>query len=300
VSAEFKNVKLHISEAAVQGYGIVVNDKLLTALIERDVANKSLPSSCNSVTGYVTLTPDCQPSIALTEVAQFANGQGSAAKLFGAADTTPVVYYRRTAFTGAQSVSQVVFGSMGASLAFNKELRNYSPVFYKNPVLGEMDADGRYQWTGQGLTVNTAFTAGHLLDGVGATVNANVYALGLVSLGQGRSSDGRIGGRLGASWVKVDGISPNSDGTNWDPKLRVGFARAYPLQFNVIAAYNAANKNLGQIKVVNALINAMKDPVYDIQGVAYLDASAVTSAGKNNWAKYTRSINPYAPLSLNK
>jgi len=294
-----------VTETGVQGFGIAVNDKLLTALIARDVAVKALDSSCLSVAGYKTLTANCQPTIGRNEVAQFVNGKGTAATLFGAADTTPVVYYRRAPFSGTQAVSNIVFGGQGVSIALDKTLAKYATSGYSTPVLGTINTTtGNYQWTNStnSLTVNGMVGSGDVLGGIAASANAGVYALGLVSLEKtasfGASGTG-VGGKA-ASWVKVDGISPNvvanSDGTvSWDAKQRAGFAKGYPLQFNTVAVTNNATTDAGQIKVVNALVAGLKDPAYDLPGVAYISGGTATNA-----APYTRTINAYAPLSLNK
>lgn len=309
VSANYKAGKsFPITETGVQGFGVAVNDKLLAALVARDVASKNLASSCASVTGYAKLTPDCQPSISRAEMAQFVNGTGSAATLFGSTDSTPVVYYRRAPFSGTQAVSNIAFGGQGASTDA-KALVNYytkasnSFLGYSTPVLGEINGTtGNYLWNGTGLTVNGMVGSGDVLSGVGSSANAAVYALGLVSLEKKAAVTSNVLAKIdgkGGAWIKVDGISPNSDGTNFDAKQRVGFAKGYPLQFNTVAVTNAATKDAGQIKVVNALVAALQDPAYDLPGVAYLDKAAVTAAGKTNAAKYTRTMNAYAPLHLN-
>jgi hypothetical protein len=114
----------------------------------------------------------------------------------------------------------------------------------------------------------------------------------------------KIDGKGGA-WIKVDGISPNSDGTAWDAKQRVGFAKGYPVQFNTVAVTNAATKDAGQLAVVNSLVASLKDPVFDLPGIAYVPTSTetaykATAITKGNLAVYTRTLNAYAPLSLNK
>jgi len=310
VSASYKAGKAFpLTETGVQGFGVAVNDKLLAALVARDIASQKLASSCSAVTGFATLTPGCQPSISSVEMAQFVNGTGSAATLFGATDTTPVVYYRRTPFSGTQAVSNIAFGGQGASKD-TKALAGYytkatnSFMGYSTPVLGDINTTtGNYQFVGTGLTVNGMVGSGDVLSGIGSSTNATSYALGLVSLEKKAaiSSTGvlsKIDGKGGA-WIKVDGISPNSNGTTFDAKQRVGFANGYPLQFNTVVATNGATKDVGQSKVVSALVNGMKDPAYDLPGVAYLDKTAVNAAGASVAAKYTRTINAYAPLHLN-
>ena len=298
ISTKYKPTMISIVEIGVQGFGIVVNDKLLTALIARDIAAKTLSPTCDAVTGYSNLTPNCQPSIAIAEVSQFVNGSGNAATLFGDEDTTPVIYYARLPFFGTQAVSNIVFGGQGVSLALDKKLKPYANFGYQPTVIGLPNSlSGDYQWTGNGLTVNSRYWPGDVLVGMASWANPNAYALGLVSLEKVFRNESGVDRRQGGAFVKIDGFSPNSDGTNWDPKQRVGFSKGYPLQFNTVALINSATKDFGQINVVNALIVALKDPGYDLTGVAYLDRSL---SGKNNWAKYTRSINAYAPLSLNK
>jgi hypothetical protein len=312
VSAKYKAASFPMTETGVQGFGIAVNDKLLAALIARDIASKSLAASCAAVTSAANLTPDCQPGIARAEVAQFVSGKGNAATLFGAVDTTPVVYYRRTPFAGGQAASNIALGGQGVSLLLDKSLKPYAALAYKTPVLGELScyfvnapqSQCGWSWYSSGsatganaLTVKGTVGGGDALNAIKAS--NDLYALGLFSMSHviypGRFPYGQF-----VSWVKVDGISPNSDGSNWDTKQRIGFAKGYPLQFNMVAATNAATKDVGQTKVVNALIAALKDPAYDLPGVAYLDAAAVSAAGTNNLAPYTRTINAYAPLTLNK
>jgi len=304
VAASYTAKGFPLTETGVQGFGIVVNNSLLTALIQRDIAANKLASSCAAVTGYTNLTPDCQPSITRAEVAQFVTGKGTAATLI-AGDTTAVTYFRRVPFSGTQAVSNIVFAGQGASTDSKALAAYYDKA--SNKFLGYQTAvgiDGTSTWDASGnfttvvnagLTVKGMVGSGDVLGGVGA---ATGYALGLVSLEKTRTSDAKIGTKAGVSWVKVDGISPNSDGTAWDANQRVGFAKGYPLQFNTVAVTNAATKDAGQVKVVTALVAALKDPSYDLPGVAYLDKAAVTAAGKTNAAPYTRTINAYAPLSL--
>jgi len=298
-----------ITETGVQGFGIAVNDLLLSALVQRDIAAKNLAASCAAVNSYANMTPDCVPSISRAELAQLVTGKGNAATLFGSGDSTPVVYYRRAPFSGTQASSDIAFTSAAASLDtkalvsyYNKT--NNSFTGYTSSVLGAIPAGsttGNYVWTGTGLTVNGMVGSGDVLTGIGSAANANVYALGMVSLEKKAAVStttgllSKIDGK-GGTWIKVDGISPNSDGTTFDPKQRVGFAKGYPLQFNMVAAVNTATKDVGQAKVVSALVAAMQDPSYDLPGVAYLDKTKATAA---NVAKYTRTINAYAPLSLN-
>jgi len=303
------------TETGVQGFGVAVNDKLLVALIARDVAAKSLESTCSSVTGFANLTPGCQPSMSRAEIAQIVTGKANAATLFGATDTTPIVYYRRTPFSGTQAASGIVFGGQGVSLALDKVLKPYATTGYNTPVLGEINATegkGNYVWksseTNPALTVNGMVGSGDVLSGIGLSANATSYALGLVSLEKTAAVTGsnvaKIDGKGGA-WIKVDGISPNSNGTSWDAKQRVGLAKGYPVQFNTVAVKNAATKDVGQLAVVNSLVASLKDPVFDLPGVAYVPTSAetafkATAIEKGNLAVYTRTLNAYAPLSLNK
>ena len=305
VSKSYSAKAVSLKETGVQGFGIVVNNALLAALIQRDIAANKLASSCNAVTAYTNLTADCQPSITRAEVAQFVTGKGTAATLL-AGNTTPVTYFRRVPFSGTQAVSNIVFAGQGASTD-SKALAAYytktSNTFMGYQTAVGIDTTSTWDIKGNfttvanpGLTVKGMVGSGDVLGGI---AGATGYALGLVSLEKARTSDGTIA-KNGVSWVKVDGISPNSDGTAWDASQRVGFAKGYPLQFNTVAAVNAATKDAGQINVVNTLVAALKDPSYDLPGVAYLDKAAVTAASKTNAAPYTRTINAYAPLSLNQ
>jgi len=359
LSTSYKAASFPLVETGVQGFGIAVNDKLLVALIKRDMDAGKL-GNCSAVTGFKTLTPACQPSISRNEVAQFVNGKGNASTLFGSGDTTPVVYYRRSPFSGTQAVSNIVFGGQGVSLALDKALKSYATTGYTTPVIGTtFDSNGNSTWTGtNGLTVKGMVGSGDVLTGIGkvdipqvgtaqvgtaatATApassdyvpassdykaavtggNQDNYALGLVSLektGSFGSSTSTGIDKKGGAWVKVDGISPNvivttttTTGANpvstttlsWDAKQRAGFANGYPLQFNTVVAKNNATTDAGKVKVVTEVIKALKDPAYNLPGVVYTpdatDTATIAAATANgSLAKYTRTMNAYAPLSL--
>jgi len=68
----WKPANFPATATGMQGFGVVVNVPLYKALIERDVAAKSMPDSCRSSETFgdtYTLSADCQPSISSAEYA---------------------------------------------------------------------------------------------------------------------------------------------------------------------------------------------------------------------------------------
>jgi len=308
--------KFPLTVTGMQGFGVMVNDKALQALIKREVAAGRMGADClnigatNGTTS--TLTAACQPNLSHADMAALISGRARAALISGdAADTTKIAYYRRVDFSGTQASSNIQFGGQAATEGF-KSADIYSGKVTSTGYLPlsratTMDANGQFTgvsddgnfltraYVGSGDVISGSTTAVPSILGV-STDTAN-YAFGVVSLEKVWVAAKASSGIKGASWVKIGGISPNfkADGTN-DTDHRFGMLNGYPFQYEMVAIKNAANSKTPMVAaVVEAIVAGMQDPKFNLAGIAYINSSDAT---KN--ANFTRGGlgNNYAPLSV--
>jgi len=342
---------------AVQGFGVVVNDKTLQALIARDVAAKRLPDTCVAaniygsndvvnlkvngraasaagVTPVVTaiapsntsatiLTAACQPTIQTSDMVALVTGKATPSMISGnlADDATDgtgkkLTYFRRVPMSGTQASVQIAFAGQAAIEGFDAKKVAANPAIasgYVTPVLGAPDTSasataGGYVWNGghANYFVKALVNGGDVVTQITLPAEADNYAIGVVSLenvytpvvtAASTSATGlaKASGLKGASYVRLDGISPNfkADGSI-DLKQRVGMQSGYQFQYEMVAVKNAANK-APQLAVVDSIVTALADPANDLAGLTYVGAS---DAAKK--AKFYRGgeAKNYAPLTV--
>jgi hypothetical protein len=299
--------KFPLTVTGMQAFGVMVNDKALQALIKREVAAGRMAASCleigatNGTTS--TLTAACQPNMTKADMAALVTGKATAALISGdAADVTPIAYFRRVPMSGTQASSNIAFAGQAATEGFKAAdviSGKVKPTgFLKLSDVGTTaDSGGHYMLTtADGKFISHAKNGGgDVINGVsGDTTN---YAFGVGTLEKIWSATKASSGIKGASYVKLDGVSPNFDaaGAN-DAKHRVGMLNGYPFQFEMVAIKNATNSKLPAVAaVVDGIVTGMQDPAFNLTGIAYINS---TDATKN--AKFTRGGlgNNYAPLNV--
>lgn len=299
--------KFPLTVTGMQGFGVMVNDKALQALIKREVAAGRMGADCltigatNGTTS--TLTAACQPNLSHADMAALITGRATAALISGdAADTTAIAYSRRVDFSGTQASSNIEFGGQAATEGFKAAdiiAKKVTPTGFlalsdagvAEPVTGQYtktSTDGKF-------ITNAKVGSGDVITAVSAdTTN---YAFGVVSLEKVWKPVKADSALKGASWVKIGGISPNfkADGSN-DTTHRFGMLNGYPFQFEMVAIKNATNSKYPAIAaVVDGIVAGMQDPAFNLAGIAYINSSDTT---KN--ANFTRGGlgNNYAPLSV--
>jgi len=309
--------KFPLTVTGVQGFGIMVNNKALQALISREVTAGRLSSSCvaaniygsnEAVTAAITagnssatlLTAACQPSIRSSDMNALVRGTATAALISGtSSDTTTISYYRRVPFSGTQAASNIMFAGQAATEGFSTATLAAAATGYTAPILGTAAGSGDYTYTStSGKYINYAKVSGsNVISGVSG--DTTTYAFGVVSLEKVwtavSTGTSGVSGITGGSWVKLDGISPNYDmstGTH-DTKQRTGMQAGYPFQFEMVAIKNASNRNTQQA-VVNAIVTGLATDTYNLPGIAYIGSS--TSTYKANFYR-GGSANNYAPLT---
>jgi len=291
-----------LTVTGMQGFGIMVNDLALKALIKREVAAGRLPSTCDStaigsLATTSTLTAACQPSIMSSEMTALITGKATAAMLSGdSSDTTAITYWRRVPFSGTQAASNIAFAGQAAIEGFASTLLTAGTVSatgYTAPILGTAASSGDYTYTSSSLKyVNYAKGSGSSVI-TGVSGDTATYAFGVVSLEKVWNATRASSDLKGGSWVKLDGISPNynmSTGVH-DTKQRVGMQAGYPFQFEMVALRAAGSG--AQKAVVGSIVTALQTDTYDLPGIAYIGSATPAYA-----ATYYRGglANNYAPL----
>ena len=313
--------KFPLTVTGMQGFGIMVNDKALQALISREVTAGRLSSDCvaaniygsnEAVTAAVTagnasatlLTAACQPSIRSSDMNALVRGTATAEMISGTSnDTATISYYRRVPFSGTQAASNIMFAGQAATEGFSTATLAAAANGYTAPIgtnttstpAASIDSSGNYSYTSaSGLYKNYAKVSGsNVISGVAG--DTTTYAFGVVSLEKVWNAVTASSGISGGSWVKLDGISPNYDmstGTH-DTKQRKGMQAGYPFQFEMVAIKNAANTS-GVKSAVNSIVTGLATDTYNLPGIAYIGSS--TSTYKANFYRGGSASN-YAPLT---
>jgi len=314
--------KFPLTVTGVQGFGIMVNDKALQALISREVTAGRLSSSCIAANIYgsneavtsasstnssaTLLTAACQPSIRSSDMNALVRGTATAAMISGnSSDTTTISYYRRVPFSGTQAASNIMFAGQASTEGFSTATLAAAATGYTAPIgtctstpcspVASIDSSGNYSYTStSGRYKNYAKVSGSTVIS-GVATDTTTYAFGVVSLEKVWSAVTASSGISGGSWVKLDGISPNYDmstGTH-DTNQRKGMQAGYPFQFEMVAIKNAANRS-NQQAVVDAIVTGLATDTYNLPGIAYIGSSSSTYK-----AKFYRggSANNFAPLT---
>jgi len=297
--------KFPVTVTGMQGFGVMLNNKALQALIKREVAAGRMDATCDGATKVtgITLTAACQPNLSRADMAALITGKATAAMISGdTTDTTVITYNRRVDFSGTQAASNIMFGGQGATEGFKAadilggKLKATGYLTLSDA--GVADAvTGQYSKTSNDgkFVSNAKVTSGDVISAVSG--DTTTYSFGVVSLEKtwGATTGSGI---KGMSYAKIDGISPNFGGATManDSKHRVGMLNGYPFQFEMVAIQNAANSKTPAVAAVaDAIVTGMQTPGFDLAGIAYIGSTDTT---KN--AKYTRGGlgNNYAPLNL--
>lgn len=253
---------------------MAVSPKLYAAL-----QLKQFGASSACVTDTATAaTAACQPSIKRADYASLVAKGGkidSVAALVGDGSLSgELVLARRDDLSGTQAASNMFFvngqcgGNGNAAVAKSTDAN----VAKAGGLLGGLAIRSSADTiTGQ-LTVQSNVTSGE----VKAALNvANSYAIGVLGTGSG-GAQGSAG-----HFVKIDGISPNFDGTNFRSATatRAQIANgAYPFAYTLYGMYVTKTmddaKNADKKALVNALLAGFKDSTLtNLSGFAYLDGA---------------------------
>jgi hypothetical protein len=281
----------------MQGFGVIVNPALYTALITKNIAEGKLPASCASsqTVGGTTdvVTFECQPTITRAEYAGVITGTvDSSAKLLGTADTTKLVLARRVDSSGTQATSNIFFAGLAG---YNAKVKAPLVDGYAT-VLGTANGQQGTVSVNAGFDVIVNSTTGDVITAVSNTAD---YRLGVVSLENTYSMTKSASKLKGALFVKIDGASPNMTYAGLDAKARIGMQHGYPYALEmstVTPAKLATDAKLANHKAIGeAITAALKDPSYNLAGIAYINSA---DASKNT--PYTHGgVNNFLPLVKN-
>ena len=296
-SATAKLTTLTSTPLAMQGFGIAVNPKLYEALVNQNIADGVLPSSCatdaNSIANTAgvpgTSTAACQPSLRSVNYTSLISRVGTIKSIAGLVPSVTLagvpaddllVLARRDALSGTQASSNIYFAAN--SCGNNHDAKGKLIAGVRG---GQLDiiSNGTDAATGAGatndstaaLTVLAAATSGAVKTALNATTG---YAIGVLGLGSQGGSD---------QWkfVKIDGSSPNFVSTDGGAT----YAAAYKLRKAMldgsykfqVASYAAVktkkDKNsVGDLfpGVPAAVIAGLQDSTqHDLTAIGYLDGA---------------------------
>ena len=264
----------------LQSFGVAVSQPLYVALQKKN----GLPTDCNTTN---IDTAACQPSIKRADYASLVAKSGNIAtiaSLTGDSTLTGTLKLaRRDDLSGTQAVSNMFFvnGQCGGNGEKAVSTSIDAAVSKAGGLLGGLairedvtdDAVGT-------LDVQSNVTSGNVKTAISSTTD---YAIGVLGTGSG----GKQGPNTDAStnygrFVKIDGLSPNYDGTNYmtAAATRAQIANGnYPFAYVMYGMYHSdtinASTNTVKKAAVLALLNGFKSSaVTDLAGIAYLDSSA--------------------------
>jgi len=259
----------------MQGFGVMVNPNLYTALITKEIAAGRLASSCSSsetVSGATyTITAACVPNLSRAEYASIVTGKLTTAdQLLGTTgDTKTINLARRTASSGTQAASNIYFANQ----------QGYNAKLIADGADSYADVKGAGTYGTMVVTEGTA--TGDVITAVsGNTAN---YALGVVSIENVYSNTVASSKLKGALFVKLEGVSPiHTTAGAIDAKARAGMLNGYPFAFQM-QAIKSLTLAEPYLSISNYIVTALTDPSKDLAGIAYIGSSDAT---KN--AAYTR------------
>jgi len=279
---------------AMQGFGVVVNNAMYNALQAREIREGRLDSTC--VAGNTTAL--CQPSVSTADMTALITGKTQSAAAFLRTTTDAVLNLnRRPASSGTQASTQIRFAGEA----------NYVG---KTPIAGtaafdmigdEVSGGAAVSLNGGLMTVKTHSGTGGLLAQVGMDTGLSI---GVASLDNAAASKFGTPGLVSGSttsyegkpisgtspqtmrWVKVDGISPDSDA-----KQRVGLLNGYSfaMEFQTLKSSKLAGV---YDAIYSNIVAGLKDPAANLTGIAYIGS---TDATKNT--AWTRGGNNFFPLN---
>jgi hypothetical protein len=286
----------------LEGFGVIVNKKLYSALQAQNVNEGLLPATCAPLpvapstvsisTGTIVNGGACQPSLRSADYTTIAQSGGSfggseALALVPSQAAAMVYLCRRDDLSGTQAASNIQFLNSACGLAG-----------YGGALTPATDPVAPATTNTAGLTVIAAADSStEKVESPCVTVTgATGYALGVVSLGESDEADVAYAGTKNFYFVKIDGASPNFIGATLDATHRTAIMNGnYKFATDMVAltrntiAGNAAT-------IATALINDIKNSTLSsLTGIAYLDLPLQWGIdGKN--AKYSHGGNNCAPL----
>jgi hypothetical protein len=269
---------------AVQGFGVMVNPALYTALITKEIAAGHLDATCatSQTVGGATdvITAACQPNLDKALYASVITGKVTTADaLLGTSGNTNALNLaRRVSTSGSQAASNIYFaGQPGYAV--------------KTPTVDGF-ADLLAAGTATGVVVTEGAATGDVITAVSG--NTTGYAMGVVSIENFYTTTKATSKLKGGLFVKLEGVSPNfSSAGALDAKHRAGLLNGYPFAFEMQAIKPTALAG-NYLDIADKIVTALKDPAQNLAGIAYIGSS---DAAKNT--AYTRGGNNYLPLIKN-
>jgi hypothetical protein len=271
----------------MQSFGVAVSQPLYIALQKKNGLDTTV---CGVSPGIDTAA--CQPSISRADYASLISVDGkigSLADLTGDDTLTDELKLaRRDDLSGTQAASNIFFangqcgGNDEATVAKSIDMA----VAKAGGLLGGLAirTDGVDDVTGL-LDVQANATSTDVKTHVGSTT---AYAIGVANVGSG--------GKQGTAgrFVKIDGVSPNFDGTNYmnATATRNQINNGYQFSYVMFGMYPTAAmaKVPAKLATVQAVLTAFKSSaVTNLSGIAYLDdAAGASDAVAAQQAKYSR------------
>lgn len=270
----------------LQSFGVAVSQPLYIALQKKN----GMSESCWTAAGIDTAA--CQPSISRADYASLVSKNGkiaTIADLTGDSTLTGTLKLaRRDDLSGTQAVSNMFFvnGQCGGNAEVSVAKSIDSLVAKAGGLLGGLAI--RTDVTddvADKLDVQANATSTLVKTALGSSTD---YAIGVLGTGDGatQSTYGRF--------VKIDGVSPNFDGTNYKTATatRAQIANGvYPFAYVMQGMYVTAtmDKNPTKKATVLAILNGFKSSALtDLKGIAYLDSDA-SDAQAAKQSKYSRA-----------
>lgn len=267
----------------MQSFGVAVSQPLYIALQKKNGLDTTV---CGVSPGIDTAA--CQPSISRADYASLVAEGGkvnSLAALTGDSTlTAELKLSRRDDLSGTQAVSNMFFvnGQCGGNDEVSVAKSIDQAVAKAGGLMGGLAirTDVSDDVTGV-LDVQANATSTNVRTFVGSTTD---YAIGVAGVGSG--------GKQGTAgrFVKIDGVSPNFDGTNYmnATATRNQINNGYQFSYVMFGMYVTAMKDLAKKATVLAVLDGFKSSaVTNLSGIAYLDSDASNAVAAQQ-AKYSR------------
>jgi hypothetical protein len=264
--SKWDQVKFPANTLAMQGFQVVVNNNLYAKLIARDVAAGRLASTCTAPAFTATLTAAdmaCQPTVTSAEMATIMLGKRPST--MGLDAGLGMTLQRRVDSSGTQAATQIFFTKMGNAIA--------SKVQAFTPVMGAALVDGGKAGDLTKVLVVVNSSSDNLVANV--PLDTTGYSIGVVS-----NDKGSYNGTANILSVKVDGFSPNFDGTAIDASAKATLAKGYPVQFEFVSLA-PATQAAPQAAVVTMFNTGLANVANAVKGVVYKTQSTFSRNGNN-------------------
>jgi hypothetical protein len=273
----------------LQSFGVAVSQPLYIALQKQN----GLASSCNSSPAIDTAA--CQPSIRRAAYASLVAKDGKIATLAdltgdSTLSSTILKVARRDDLSGTQAASNMFF--VNGQCGGNAEDKITTSTDYKVSQAGGLLGGLAVRADGTDDVANKLDVQAHKVgdDAKAAIGSQTDYVIGVVGTGSG----GKIStyGRF----VKIDGVSPNYDGTNYMNATATRYQIAngyYPFAYVMYGMYNrdgmALAGNATKKATLLVLLDGLKSSnLTNLDGIAYLDSTASDAVAAKQ-SLYSRS-----------